>query len=322
MFTGQPGKKYGLILTGKKRKATIKKAKPITSSLFSSDGSGAVATTTEDVREQLRVAQERKKRKRDNIERNEILGQDPTAFEYDEVFEEMKGTSERAGGAKKEVSSEDKARQPKYIHKLLEESERRKREQQTRTDRIQRKEIEKEKEEYGERERFITSGYRKKLIEDEKWEEEEKKKEKRDGDVRNKGSIASFYSNLLNNRNVSMGGAATPTRANPPPPSSPPQATETSTTTLSPSKSTPPAAAATASTSVSTSPTSTSADPSQPSEAFFSSSAAEEPSSLPVVQTKAPQKPTIAVVPRKDASALDDARERALARRKARQAKR
>ena len=67
---------------------------------------------------------------------------------------------------------------------------------------MSRKEIEEEKEIYGQTEKFVTSAYKQKLQEEKRWDEEQKKKG--DEDVTKKKDLTSFYSNLYHN--IAFGG--------------------------------------------------------------------------------------------------------------------
>lgn len=81
------------------------------------------------------------------------------------------------------------------------------------------KEREKEDHLYGDKDKFITAAYRKKLEEDRKWLEEEKIADAREAadDVTKKGDLSGFYHNLLS-RNEAAGAVADRSRAAPEPP--------------------------------------------------------------------------------------------------------
>lgn len=86
--------------------------------------------------------------------------------------------------------------QPKYIGKLLEKAKVRAREQDVVYERQLAKEREKEDHLYGDKEKFVTGAYKKKLQEQAKWLEDERRREmeeqKHEVDVQN-----SFPSVLL-----------------------------------------------------------------------------------------------------------------------------
>ena len=72
--------------------------------------------------------------------------------------------------------------QPKYILQLKKAAEQRKREQEIVFERKQKKEIDSEKEQYGEKDAFVTPSYRKVLEERKAEEERLRKEEEREGE--------------------------------------------------------------------------------------------------------------------------------------------
>jgi len=103
------------------------------------------------------------------------LKDDPTVYQYDEVYDEM--------DRKREQSLKDvkKDRKPKYITQLLDTAKTRQIEHEKRIERQVQKEREEEGNEFDDKEQFVTSSYRKKMEEHQKQEEEEKRKEALDG---------------------------------------------------------------------------------------------------------------------------------------------
>lgn len=133
------------------------------------------------------------------------LEEDPTAFDYDGVYEEMKGNQVRS-------IHEDRAkREPKYIGKLLQKAKERSREQDIVYERQLAKEREKEDHLYGDKEKFVTGAYKRKLQEQAKWLEEERRREleEQKHEVTNKSDMSDFYRNLLKS-NVAFGANNTP----------------------------------------------------------------------------------------------------------------
>lgn len=100
------------------------------------------------------------------------LQQDPTVYQYDEVYDDMAQKKQEVEAAK--VPVEKKA---KYIHTLLKTADRRKKENERRMERLIQKEREEEGDMYKDKEEFITSSYKQKLEEFKKAEEEERKME-------------------------------------------------------------------------------------------------------------------------------------------------
>lgn len=130
----------------------------------------------------------------------EALTEDPSVFDYDGCYESIQ--EQKEGPA---IEKRREVKKARYIHGLLKQAEERKREDQRLDEKRLIKEREAEMEEYGETEVFLTSGYKKKLMENRKWEEEQRllaEKEAKE-DVTKVG-MQSFYSNLLKG-NVALG---------------------------------------------------------------------------------------------------------------------
>lgn len=123
------------------------------------------------------------------------LEEDPSIFEYDEVYDEIKKDEREA------KTSEEPKKQSKYIQSLLKTAERRKREQERRIIRKAQREIEEDKDQYGETETFITSSYKEKLKEMRELEEKEKMEIALEEamDVKKQKDLSGFYKYFLNN---------------------------------------------------------------------------------------------------------------------------
>lgn len=119
-------------------------------------------------------------------------------FQYDEVYDEIDTKRKEAKLAKK--SSE--ARAPKYIGKLLETAEKRKKDQERRIERQVQKEREAEGEEFKDKEAFVTSSYRKKLEEMKEAEDAEKREAYLEniGDVTKQQDLSGFYRHLYSQK--------------------------------------------------------------------------------------------------------------------------
>ena len=115
----------------------------------------------------------------------EALAQDPTVIDYDEVYDNF-----HAG--KSEQRRQDKlSRQSKYIAELKTKAAEQKREQEMVHERKMVREVEKEEHLYGNKEKFITSAYRKKL-EDRVWQEQEDWRKQRRNDVTKRSNLGAF----------------------------------------------------------------------------------------------------------------------------------
>ena len=124
----------------------------------------------------------------------EALEQDPTVFDYDDVYDSFK-----SGESSKNRKDEKLNRQSKYIADLKAKAVEREREQNMVYERRKVKEVEKEEHFYGQKEKFITSAYRKKLEEEKQWKERERleEEEERRNDVTKRGNLGNFYKNLM-----------------------------------------------------------------------------------------------------------------------------
>lgn len=116
------------------------------------------------------VAQPRAARKA----QEEALRLDSTAFEYDEVYDQLKAR-ERAAEAAKKAESED--RKPKYIENFLASAQTRKLDRLRAEEKMLAIEREKEGGQFEDKEKFVTEGYKKQMEEVRKAEEEERQRE-------------------------------------------------------------------------------------------------------------------------------------------------
>ncbi|XP_055596882.1 nuclear speckle splicing regulatory protein 1 [Uranotaenia lowii] len=135
------------------------------------------------------------------------LEEDPTIYQYDELYDDMDQKRKEAKAGK---SQEE--RKPKYITKLLETADKRKKEQERRIERQIQKEREAEGEMYKDKESFVTSAYRAKLEEMKKAEEEEKREEylERIGDVTKQGDLGGFYRHIYSQKMGEKSNEETP----------------------------------------------------------------------------------------------------------------
>eukprot|EP00894_Picocystis_sp_ML_P000827 jgi/Pico_ML_1/51344/g2397.t1 len=84
------------------------------------------------------------------------VNEDPTVYQYDEVYEDMKMET-------KKPKVEEK--KPKYVEAILTHAKEREKERDILMERKIAREIEKEAEVYGDVEKFVTAGYKRKLEE-------------------------------------------------------------------------------------------------------------------------------------------------------------
>ncbi|KAJ4969754.1 hypothetical protein NE237_002853 [Protea cynaroides] len=128
------------------------------------------------------------------------LEEDPSVFDYDGVYDEMKEKIVRP------VVQDRQERKPKYIQALIEKAKVREKEHEIIYERKLAKERNKEEHLFADKDRFVTSAYKKKLAEQAKWLEEERLRELREEkeDVTKKSDMSDFYFNL--SKNVAFGG--------------------------------------------------------------------------------------------------------------------
>ena len=145
----------------------------------------------------------------------QALEADAAIFDYDGHFD---GFQDSRKQKLKAADDERVERKSRYIESLIAKQKEREREQDIIYERRLLKEREKEDHLYGDKEKFVTAAYRKKLEEDRKWLEEEKIADAREAadDVTKKGDLSGFYHNLMS-RNEAAGAVADKSRAAPEP---------------------------------------------------------------------------------------------------------
>lgn len=149
---------------------------------------------TDWVRKALKAEGEKNRmKKQTKLDMQKALDEDPTIYQYDEVYDDL----ERSKG-QSDSASKQKEKKSKYIQKLLKTAERRKKEQEHRIERMVQKEREAEGEMYADKESFVTSAYRAKLEEFKKMEEEEANMNRLEaiGDVTKQQDMSGFYRHL------------------------------------------------------------------------------------------------------------------------------
>ncbi|KAK8948700.1 hypothetical protein KSP39_PZI005142 [Platanthera zijinensis] len=138
-------------------------------------------------------------------QQKKALEDDPSAFDYDGVYDKMK-----MNAARSRVQDQSK-REPKYITSIIETAKKREREHEVIYERKLLKERSKDDHEYEDKEKFVTSAYKKQLAERAKWLEEERlqgiREEKED--VTKKSDLTDFYFSL--NKNVAFGAQSSHT---------------------------------------------------------------------------------------------------------------
>lgn len=194
------GKAYGLVMPSKAEPLT--RANPLANSKMNkpsifghdssdSDGGGV----GEDwVKKSLKVKSNNSGlKKQAKIQMAKALEEDPTVFQYDEVYDDIERKKEVEKESKKDVD-----RKPKYVHNLLKAADERQKEFERRIERQVQKEREKEGNEFADKESFVTSAYRNKMEEIAKQEEEEARMAQIESalDVTKQNNMDGFYRHL------------------------------------------------------------------------------------------------------------------------------
>jgi len=196
-------KQYGLILP----KSKTDQAKPKVASVFNDsstddeDTNAVVSGVTDWMKKKLSTKNSRsgatgmgtKTKPRTEAELKKAQELDPTIFLYDENVEIDKAAKEKEVASKKEVD-----RKPKYIANLLKHAKVREKENERRIERQVQKERDAEGDEFADKEKFVTSAYRKKMEEMQKLDEEEKKRDAIENalDVTKQKDMSGFYRHL------------------------------------------------------------------------------------------------------------------------------
>lgn len=149
-------KEYGLIVKNKLSAPTTRRPAIFEEDSDSDGGSAKPTGLKKPLKRQDRVVQEK------------ALEEDPTVFQYDELYDDMDKKRNETKLANKDVD-----KKPKYIKKLLIAAERRKLENERRIERQVQKEREEEGDEFRDKEAFVTASYKKKLEEMKELEEKE-----------------------------------------------------------------------------------------------------------------------------------------------------
>lgn len=210
-MTAEPGnKRYGLILKGqsapfgkplKSLDALVEKSKN-KPAIFCQD------SDEDDLKDDSKIGTdcrakskpsvtETRNKKLVELEHQKALAEDPTAFSYDDIYDEMVA---QKNAKTEEAKKADKERKPKYIQQLLRASERREKERLAREERKQKMEREAEGDKFKDEEVFVTGAYRKQMEEMDKYKEEEARREvfEERMDVTKQKDLSGFYKHLLN----------------------------------------------------------------------------------------------------------------------------
>lgn len=136
------------------------------------------------------------------VQQAKALQEDPSIFEYDSVYDDMKG--KKAGPANGVLEVD---RTPRYLAALKAQAEQR----QHFLDRALiskiRHESEKDKAVYGETDAYITASYKEHLKQNQRWmADEEERSKAQDHNTLGELDLTRFYGNLMFDRNEAFGG--------------------------------------------------------------------------------------------------------------------
>jgi coiled-coil domain-containing protein 55 len=114
---------------------------------------------------------------------------DANIYDYDAVYDSLK--------PQKKATQEDKERKPKYMSNLLAAAAVRKRDATIAEEKKLAREREAEGDEFADKEKFVTSAYKKQQEENRRIEEEERIKEEQEAKKNKRAGMTNFYKNML-----------------------------------------------------------------------------------------------------------------------------
>ncbi|KAI8033527.1 nuclear speckle splicing regulatory protein 1 [Drosophila gunungcola] len=188
-------KQYGLIIPGQEKKVPAKPVKPAIFDESSASESDDADPKAPQLKSKTGISSgpslmERRVARR---QQEKALAEDPTIFQYDELYDDMDNKREEA-----KQSKSQEPRKPKYIGRLMEHAERRKLEKELRIERQVQKDREAEGEKYKDKDTYVTAAYRKKLESIRQMQEQEQRDEYLEaiGDVTKQKDLGGFYRHL------------------------------------------------------------------------------------------------------------------------------
>ena len=103
---------------------------------------------------------------------DDALGEDPSVFDYDGVYDTMKAAEVTTHALSR--PQEKDAPKARYVHNLMATATVREKEKDRIFERKLLKDRKQEDEQYGDKPKFVTAAYKQKLMETQKWEHEDK----------------------------------------------------------------------------------------------------------------------------------------------------
>eukprot|EP00954_Amorphochlora_amoebiformis_P017827 1321787-Amorphochlora_amoeboformis.AAC.1 len=180
-YVGQKGKKYGLVKPSKQKL-----------SIFSMDDD-------DDEEEEKPVDYNLLKYRKKMVkrQREEALAEDPTVFQYDEVLDDIQ---QKRDDKAKAVKAEKRARKSRYIENLLKKAKEREIEQAIIEERVLLKERKENDHMFGDKDKYVTSGYKKALKERDRLDaiDEARAKDRAKGGMHSGGFMRNILSSASN----------------------------------------------------------------------------------------------------------------------------
>ena len=197
-LTGDPNKRYGLILRKKSDLSTTHSTVRPKTALFNEDDDADVSVS-KSIGDAIRKEGNKALWKKETQSRiQQALEDDPTVFDYDNVYDKM--TQQKAANSDRIKEKETgKEREPKYMQALLAAAAERNKEHDRRLERKVQREREEEGGQFAGKEAFVTSAYKKKMQELQEQEMREKQMDKIEAqlDVTKQKDLGGFYRHLL-----------------------------------------------------------------------------------------------------------------------------
>ncbi|KAF4318870.1 hypothetical protein JM18_006432 [Phytophthora kernoviae] len=146
--------------------------------------------------------------------RAQALADDPSVFDYDAVYDDMKSARE-SETTKKAAKREAEKKKPKYISTLLQKAKIREVENERIRERRLLNERAADDAQFGDKEKLVSASYKRKLQEMQRWDAEDARlaalEDREDVTKQGENAMAGFYANL--NKNIAMGGSTANARS-------------------------------------------------------------------------------------------------------------
>ncbi|KAG7385262.1 Nuclear speckle splicing regulatory protein 1 [Phytophthora boehmeriae] len=213
-------KQYGLIIPKKDSK---KKELPSAFNVFADAAAKSTAKDSKDTSQNDEASARRRvgaeaarSLQQSQVERMraQALADDPSVFDYDAVYDDMKSARE-SEATKKAAKREAEKKKPKYISTLLQQAKIREVENERIRERRLLNERKADDEQFRDKEKLVSASYKRKLQEMQRWDAEDARlaalEDREDVTKQGEDAMAGFYANL--NKNIAMGGSTANARS-------------------------------------------------------------------------------------------------------------